>query len=239
MRVLGLILLLLALQAGAEPARRSGLADMSQALQALQRDDSQNPGLLWVEQGAERFAADCLRCHSAEGLRDAATRYPAIERGSGVLINLAGRINRCRLPAPPLAQDSETLLALSAYLGQLARGLPISPARGAAMDAAVQAGERWFRRPLGQLGLSCAQCHEGLAGRRLAGNVIPQAHPTGYPIYRLEWQAMGSLQRRLRGCLSGVRAEPFAADDPAWLQLEAFLMRRAAGMPLETPAVRP
>jgi sulfur-oxidizing protein SoxA len=36
----------------------------------------------------------------------------------------------------------------------------------------------------------------------LAGNVIPQAHPTGYPIYRLEWQKMGSLQRRLQSSTS-------------------------------------
>lgn len=40
--------------------------------------------------------------------------------------------------------------------------------------------------------------------------MIPQAHPTGYPIYRLEWQSMGSLQRRLRNCMTGVRAEPYA-----------------------------
>jgi sulfur-oxidizing protein SoxA len=69
--------------------------------------------------------------------------------------------------------------------------------------------------------------------------VIPQGHPTGYPIYRLEWQGMGSLQRRLRGCLTGVRAEPFAADSDEFTALELFLMQRAAGLPVETPAVRP
>ena len=61
----------------------------------------------------------------------------------------------------------------------------------------------------GQLDLACAQCHDDNAGKRLGGSIIPQAHPTGYPIYRLEWQALGSLQRRLRGCLTGIRAEPF------------------------------
>ena len=69
--------------------------------------------------------------------------------------------------------------------------------------------------------------------------MIPQGHPTGYPIYRLEWQAMGSLQRRLRNCFSGVRAEvpAYGADD--LLALELHLMRRAAGMALESPGVRP
>ena len=69
--------------------------------------------------------------------------------------------------------------------------------------------------------------------------MIPQGHPTGYPIYRLEWRGMGSLQRRLRGCLTGVRAEPFAADSDEFTALELFLMQRAAGMPVEAPTVRP
>ena len=46
----------------------------------------------------------------------------------------------------------------------------------------------------GQLNLSCANCHDDNWDKRLAGSPIPQAHPTGYPIYRLEWQTLGSLQ---------------------------------------------
>ena len=50
---------------------------------------------------------------------------------------------------------------------------------------------------------------------------------------------MGSLQRRLRNCMTGVRAEPYAYGAEELIELEAYLMQRAAGMPLETPAVRP
>jgi hypothetical protein len=50
----------------------------------------------------------------------------------------------------------------------------------------------------------------------------------------LEWQAVGSLQRRLRNCLPGIRAEtpPFGAQE--LVELELFLMWRANGMRLET-----
>ena len=96
-----------------------------------------------------------------------------------------------------------------------------------------------WRRRQGQLNLSCAQCHDDNAGGRLAGATIPQAHPTGYPIYRLEWQALGSLQRRLRNCLVGMRAEPYAWGAPEYVALELFLMDRARGMDLEAPGVRP
>jgi sulfur-oxidizing protein SoxA len=103
----------------------------------------------------------------------------------------------------------------------------------------LAAGRETFNRQQGQLNLSCAQCHDDNWGKRLAGSVIPQAHPTGYPIYRLEWEAVGSLERRLRGCLAGIRAETPAYGAPELVELELFLMWRANGLKLETPAVRP
>ena len=69
--------------------------------------------------------------------------------------------------------------------------------------------------------------------------MIPQAHPTGYPIYRLEWQGLGSLHRRLRNCIIGMRAEVPEYGSPEFVDLELYLMWRARGMKLETPAVRP
>jgi len=50
---------------------------------------------------------------------------------------------------------------------------------------------------------------------------------------------VGSLQRRLRNCMIGVRAEPFEYGSPEFVELELYLTWRARGMKLETPAVRP
>ena len=69
--------------------------------------------------------------------------------------------------------------------------------------------------------------------------MIPQGPPNGYPEYRLEWQGMGSFYRRLRNCMIGVRAEPFAPDSREAVALQLFLTVRANGMKIETPAVRP
>ena len=102
-----------------------------------------------------------------------------------------------------------------------------------------QKGKTLYFQRMGQLNLSCAQCHDDRAGLKLAGSVIPQAHPTGYPIYRLEWQNVGSLQRRLRNCMSGVRAEQYAYGSLELSQIELYLMQRANGMRIESPAVRP
>jgi sulfur-oxidizing protein SoxA len=91
----------------------------------------------------------------------------------------------------------------------------------------------------GQLNLACANCHDDNWDKHLAGSAITQGHPTGYPIYRLEWQSLGSLQRRLRGCITGIRAQAYDYGAPELVELELYLMSRAQGMPVETPAVRP
>jgi sulfur-oxidizing protein SoxA len=238
-----LLLTAAALAAAAAPdERRSGYDFMSPATQAMQRDDAQNPALLWVQDGEQRFAADCKGCHADSALRDVATRYPAWDAVLGKPVTLAMRINLCRqrhLKAPPWAAESDELLAMEAWLARQARGLPVAPPADARLQPYRAQGQALYRQRMGQLDLSCAQCHDQHAGQRLGGSPVPQAHPTGYPIYRLEWQGMGGLPRRLRNCISGVRAEPFAPGSDEMTALELYLMQRAAGMPLEAPAVRP
>lgn len=232
----------LLLPATAADERRSGFADMSPATQAMQRDDAANPAWLWVEEGRQRFAAACARCHDARTLGDVATRYPAIDEATQRPLTLGGRIAACQrrhVRGEALAPEGDARLALEAYLGQLARGRAIAPPADPRLAPWRERGRALFGQRIGQLDLACATCHDRHAGQRLAGSPIPQGHPTGYPIYRLEWQGMGSLQRRLRGCMTGVRAEPHAYDSDEFLALEIHLMQRAAGMPLETPAVRP
>ncbi len=246
-RAAGLLLLFAAVAIAQRDARRSGFDDLSPATQALQRDDTQNPAMLWLAEGERLWASgarSCTACHgdAQTAMRGVAARYPAFDGALGRPITLSQRIDECRVrhqQVAPSGPESEPRLALETLLGHASRGMPIAPPADARLDTARRRGEQLFNRRFGQLDLSCAMCHERLAGQRLAGSVIPQGHPTGYPIYRLEWQGMGSLQRRLRGCMTGVRAEPFGADSSEWVSLELFLAQRAAGMLLETPAVRP
>lgn len=246
------LIAVLLLSACATPVdtRRSGLVEMSPATQALQRDDAQNPAMLWVQDGQSLWSRaagtsgrSCADCHGDAGrsLRGVAVRYPRFDAALGRPVGLGERIAQCRVRqgAPAPAPESQERLALEAYVAMQSRGLPIAPDDDARLAAFRERGRRLYEQRIGQLDLSCAQCHDGLAGGRLGGSVIPQGHPTGYPIYRLEWQALGSLQRRLRNCMSGVRAEPSAYDAAELIELELHLMQRARGMTLETPAVRP
>ncbi len=244
-----LLFLLPAFAAGPEP-RRSGFEDMGASTQAMQRDDSMNPAMLWVQEGEQLWrrapsssAKSCAACHGEPAaMRGVAARYPAWDEVLRRPVNLSTRINACRerhqgqraLPA-----EHAELLALEGFVGLQSRGMPISVPGDARLRPHLARGEALYRQRIGQLELSCAQCHDERAGGRLGSAVIPQGHATGYPIYRLEWQAMGSLGRRLRGCMTGVRAEPLAYGSVEMAELELYLAQRAMGMKLETPAVRP
>jgi sulfur-oxidizing protein SoxA len=175
-------------------------------------------------------------------MRGVATRYPAFDTALARPVTLGERIQLCQARQAgqaPLPPENDALLGLEIFVANASHGQPIAPPADARLAPFRERGRQLFFQRLGQLDFSCAQCHDQHAGGRLAGSVIPQAHPTGYPIYRLEWQGVGSLQRRLRNCMSGVRAEPFGFGAPEFVALELYLMQRAAGLVIETPAVRP
>ena len=233
---------------GAE--RQSSYALMSPDTKAMQDDPLLNPAtfavldgqVLWQEIAGKKNQS-CASCHgdAKVSMKGVAASFPKVNT-AGQLLSLTGRINQCRTEqqsATPFAAESKPLLALSAFVATQSKGMPITVERTAANEASLAAGQRLFNQRMGQLNLSCAQCHAERAGQKLAGNPIPQAHPTAYPIYRLEWQAVGSLERRLRNCLVGVRAEPFAFGSTELLELELFLAWRARAMLLESPGVRP
>jgi sulfur-oxidizing protein SoxA len=231
--------------------RRSTYEDMSRDTKAMQDDDTANPATLSVLDGealwnakAGKSGQSCADCHgdARSSMKGVAARYPAFDETAKRAVNIEQRINLSRernQQAPPFRYESAELLGLTAYIALQSRGEPIAPPLDSRLEPYRERGRALFDQRIGQLNLSCAQCHNDNWGKSLAGNLIPQAHPTGYPIYRLEWQSLGSLQRRLRNCMTGVRAEPFALGAVEFVELELFLMWRARGMPMESPGVRP
>jgi L-cysteine S-thiosulfotransferase len=230
--------------------RQSTYQQLSAETKAMQDEDTANPAMLWVLDGEALWNAkagaagrSCADCHgeARQSMKGVAARYPAYDDKHQGPVDLEGRINSCRTEhqgAPALALEGKELLAITAYIARQSRGLPIESTDDR-LARTISVGRAMFSRRQGQLNLTCAQCHDDNWGQRLGGVVIPQGHPTGYPLYRLEWQTLGSLQRRLRNCLIGMRAEPYAYGASEYVVLETFLMWRARGMILESPAVRP
>jgi L-cysteine S-thiosulfotransferase len=231
--------------------RRSGYSFMTPDTQAIQNDDTANPGMLGVLDGEDLWKRQtgalnraCADCHddARASMRGVSTHYPAFDTKLGRPVSLEQRINLCRVDhqqASPLAYESHDLLALTAFVAEQSRGMPIEPGATPQLAPFVAKGRDLFTHRQGQLNLACANCHNDNWDKRLAGSAITQGQPTGYPMYRLEWQSLGSLERRLRSCMIGVRAQPFDYGSPELVELELYLMSRAQGMSVETPAVRP
>jgi sulfur-oxidizing protein SoxA len=230
--------------------RRSGYTYLSKENRQLQDDDFANPGLLWVEQGQELWrradgsaGRSCASCHgeAARSMRGVRARYPRFDPRHGKLLNLEQQINRCRverMQAAPYAYESETLLAITAFVSFQSRGLPIEVRIDGPVKPFFEAGKTFFLQRRGQLDLACSHCHVQHAGRRLRGDVVSQGQINGFPIYRHTWQALGSTHRMFAWCNVSVRAAPYPHGSDAYVNLELFMAWRGRGLPVEAPAVR-
>ena len=224
----------------------SGSAFLTDDTRALQANMFENPGLLWVDRGERLFeetvgdTPSCISCHM-DGLPGVAATYPAYDGALERVLNLEGRINQCRITHQnqvALPYESDDLLSLAAYVANQSHGVPVSVDIGGPAQATYEAGEQYFRTRRGQFNLSCQQCHTENWGKQLRGDTLSQGHGNGFPAYRLEWQSIGSLHRRLRDCDTGVRAEPLPYGDSLYIAVELYLAARANGLELESPAVR-
>ncbi len=231
-------------------APKSGIEYAGKDVRALQEDDFGNPGMLWVTRGerlwnaaAGRSGKSCANCHqdAQTAMKGVATRYPRLDANGKELLNLEARINQCRdrrQGADVLRYESEELLALTAYVGHQSRGMPVNVEINEANRAHFERGRDSYYRRQGQMNLACTHCHERNAGRKLLADTISEGHGNAYPVYRLEWQSVGSLHRRLRACYFGVRAEQPVAGSSELVDLELYLASRAKGLRVETPGVR-
>ncbi len=107
-----------------------------------------------------------------------------------------------------------------------------------AASATYEHGRALYFERQGQLNLACTHCHDASWGRTLLAEKVSQGQPADWPAYRLEWQSLASLQRRLRACYFGVRAEQPAFGSGDLVALELYLARRAQGLVSNVPGVR-
>lgn len=230
----------------ATAAPRSGVDYAGGDVRAMQADDAQNPGMLWVERGTTLWRegpSACASCHGDTGasMKGVAARLPAWSNAAGRVVDLEETINGCRVERqkrPPLARESEDLNALTAFVATQSRGMPVSVQVDGQAQAAFERARAFYHERRGQMNLACASCHEQNAGKRLLVETISEGHGNAFPAYRLEWQTVGSLQRRLRACLFGMRASLPPEGSPVLTELELYLGWRANGLPVEAPGVR-
>lgn len=229
----------------------SGWLYRTEETRALQADSFQNPGMLYVERGAEVWntvegaaGKSCASCHgdAAQSMKGVGAKYPKWNEAAGKPFNIELQVDACRknnLQAEPYKFDSADQKAVVTYIKHQSLGAPVG------VDLAQGKMQSWWDRGkdlyytrTGQLNLSCASCHEQNNGKYIRADHLSQGNVNGFPAYRLKDANIVSLHGRLRGCVRDTRAEMPKGFSDELMALEVYVTWRSSGLVVETPAVR-
>ena len=203
-----------------------------------------------IDRGKQMFATpfkngktygDCFPDNGV-GIRQ---NYPYFDLQSGEVITLELALNRCRETngEEPYSYVKDEMASLTAYMAFTSRGKPFDikiPNDPRAL-AAYQKGEEYFYTRRGQLNFSCASCHVQNPGNHIRTEVLAPALGivAAMPIYRSEWNGMGTMSRRLVTCNSQVRGVPLTPQDELYRDVEYYLSYMSNGLPISGPGSRP
>jgi sulfur-oxidizing protein SoxA len=227
---------------------KSGSYFSREETRAIELDDFENPGMIWVERGSELFnthmgnnSIACSNCHNKNNnsLIGVATTYPKIYKNK--LINLEQKINICldnNMNAEPYLLESNNLLSLSSFITYISRGMPMNVSIKAEAQKYFNRGKEIYFERVGQMNLACNQCHDNLAGNYLRAEKISQGHINGFPSYLMRWENIASVHRRFQFCNNQARAEPLKIGHDDYNALQLYIAWRGNGLLLESPSVR-
>ena len=227
----------------------SGWVFRSDETQALQMDDFENPGMIFVDDAIEAWNAvegtegnSCASCHGdPESMAGVRAVYPKWNDAAEEVRTMAMQVNGCRteqMGAEEWKYDGGDMLNMEALLASVSRGLPIDVAIDGPAQSMWEAGRDLYYTRTGQLDLSCANCHEDNYGNNIRADHLSQGQINGFPTYRLKNAKLNGVQSRFRGCIRDTRAETYAVGSEEFIALELYVASRGNGLSVEGPSVR-
>lgn len=228
----------------------SGWHFRSPETQSLQQDDFDNPGYLWVDKGEALWSEvdgkagkSCATCHNeaSKSMKGVGAEMPKWDAKLKRPLTMEQRINSCRktyMKAKEWKWEADQMLSMTSYVRNQSRGMPVNVQVDGPMKEWADNGKKLYYTRVGQLDMSCANCHEANYGKHIRADHLSQGQSNGFPTYRLKWQKMGSLHRRFKGCMKNIRATPYKRGSDEFVAMEIYLAHRGKGLQVETPAVR-
>jgi len=216
---------------------------------AMQADDFDNPGMIFVEQAEEAWntaegseGKSCSSCHndpaSMAGVRPV---YPKFNEKAGEVRTLEMQVNDCRenqMGAEPWKYSGGDMVNMTALLASVSRGMPVNVAIDGPAQSTWEAGKELYYTRTGQLELACASCHEANYGMMIRADHLSQGQINGFPTYRLKNTKLNSAHSRFKGCVRDTRAETFKEGSPEFIALELYVASRGNGLSVEGPSIR-
>jgi sulfur-oxidizing protein SoxA len=217
---------------------------------AMQSDDFDNPGMMFVDQARESWdkvegavGKSCASCHGNvdEAMKGVRAVYPKWNETAGEVRTLEMQVNACRteqMQAEPLKYTGAEMINMTALISAVSRGMPMNVATDGPVRETWEKGKDIYYTRYGQLELSCANCHEDNYGRMIRADHLSQGQINGFPTYRLKDAALVGAQHRFRGCIRDTRAETFDVGSPEFIALELYVASRGNGLSVEGPSIR-
>jgi len=216
---------------------------------AMQADDFDNPGMIFVEQAEEVWntaegseGKSCASCHNEpETMAGVRAVYPKWNEAAGEVRTLEMQINDCRenrMGAEKWKYTKSKMVNMTALLASVSRGMPINVAIDGPAQSTWEQGKELYYTRTGQLELSCANCHEDSYGKMIRADHLSQGQINGFPVYRLKNTKLNAVHARFKGCVRDTRAETYKPGSPEFIALELYVASRGNGLSVEGPSIR-
>jgi sulfur-oxidizing protein SoxA len=172
-------------------------------------------------------------------------KYPYFDDAKNEVVTLTGAINSCLTAAGQKKwnekkgkmADFQAYMVFQAKENETVVDVKI---QSAAAQAAYERGKEYYYTQRGYLTLSCAECHVQGAGKRVRNEALSQllGHTTHFPVYRLKWQGLGTLERRVDGCIKDQGQNPPKTNSKDMKELIYFMSYMSNGMKFDGPDIR-
>lgn len=227
----------------------SGWLFRADETQAVQMDDFDNPGMIFVDQAIDAWNAvegaagkSCAACHDdPESMKGVRTVMPKFNVDKGEMWSLENYINNCRterMEAEAWGYNSGTMVNMTALIASVSRGMPMDVAVDGPAQSYWEQGKEMYYTRYGQLELACANCHEDNYGNMIRADHLSQGQTNGFPAYRLKNTKLNGAHNRFKGCIRDTRAETFSVGSDEFIALELYVASRGNGLSVEGPSVR-
>jgi len=170
--------------------------------------------------------------------------YPKFVKDKGV-VTLTGAINNCLKSngEKTWKQTKGKMAKLEAYFAAASKekGKKVNIVIDSKEAAeAYERGKKEYYSQRGYLKLSCASCHVQGAGQRVRNEYMSPlfGQTTHFPVYRLKWEGLGTLERRLKGCNKDQGENPHKPGSKWMNEVAYFMAYMSNGMPVDGPDIR-
>lgn len=171
--------------------------------------------------------------------------YPKFDDKTGKVVTLSMAVNQCLTEnlVTPWSMGGMKMARLESYLAhkttEAGKKFDVK-IQSAAAAKAYEKGKEEYYSQRGYLDMSCATCHVQGAGKRvradyltpLLGDAVP------FPVYRLTWGHVGTIEKRIMGCNKDQGEKPHKPDSQWMGNLLYFLTYMSNGLKVNAPDVR-